>query len=106
MELKEAQAVITRLAEHTFELGISEHHPVARAASLRGAAQHFPGGRAGRRREQDFDLAACSRPALEPSIGSRADDARIIEDKHIRRLEKIGQFAKSGIEPAAGLAIE
>ena len=86
-------------------------HRVARPDAPRGTAQHFPRVPAGRRSEQDFDLAVGSRPVarpvarparparpFQPSVGSRADHARIIEDKHIRRLEKFGQVAKSGID--------
>src|SRR5438093_11374867 len=100
-ESKDTQAVFAQLAEDALDFTF-EDHPVAGPDPPAGPAQHFPdvqAGRAGRPGKQDFNFArrliGASRSALEPSIGSSANDTRTFEDEAIRRLEELGPGPES-----------
>ena len=112
--MKQTEAVIARFAHDTFDgafqFAAAKNDAIAFADPLAGTAEDFPRLLAALlakgRREQNFYFACCSVRAFETAFDARADDARIIKDENIGRVQEIRQTAEFGIRPLARCAIQ
>jgi hypothetical protein len=109
VESEEPETVVSTLAEDAFEFSapaLSEDDPVPGADALAGPAENFPLLNAHRGGEQDFDVFNGCALSLQAPIDSRANDARIINNEHIRGIQKFRQIAEVGIGPTARFSIQ